>query len=248
MAEIELFHYRRGKGILHRLDGRFKLLEMIILTLSIFKSAVPSLILITLFTILVFLMEYFQSKILSPFTFLENTRGFLLFLILIAVIRGLTAENTYLSGLLEGAFYSWKLLLLIIWGQLLSSTTAPSDIHGSVYRILYRIPLINGGIIATMISLTLSFIPLLFDQYLEIQNAVQSRLGNFTKNPLKKIAFIALPLLQSTIRRADEIAQAMESRCYSDNPTLPSMKIHKKDWISLGILGIISLSVFLLNN
>ena len=255
MAEIELFHYREGKGILHRLDTRLKLLFLILLSITIFKSLIPSLILISLFLFFIFLLEYFQSGNISPLKFIYSVRFFLVFMFFIILTRGLTIPGEkilfipYLSikGLISGSLYSWKLFLVILCGHTLTSTTDPSEIHGAVYKLLHRIPLIPTGTIATMISLTISFIPILFDQYLEVHNAGISRLGYQSKNPVKKISAIALPLLQTTIIKAEEIAQAMESRCYNDSPTLPEMHFNKKDLLNLVIMILFLSIIFLLN-
>jgi len=246
MAEIEIFHYRNGRGILHRIDTRIKLLFIIFLTICIFNSSIWALIILTAFVLSLFLIEYMQSKITSPFSFLNNVKGFLLFLLLITLVRGLSSE-VFVTGILSGLLYSWKLFLLVLIGQLLTSTTDPAHIQGAVYRVLHKVPYIPAGTIATMISLTITFIPLIFDQYLEVRDAANSRLGNLTRNPLTKISTIALPLLQTTLLRADEIAQAMESRCYSEHPTLNEMKMKKHDALSLIILIAIPILLFLLN-
>lgn len=231
------------------------MLFMITMTISIFNSFTSSLIFISAFTISIFILKFKQSEISSPVKFFHNIRGFLIFLIVIIITRGLTVEGKPITGLpffsiggiYTGLHYSWKLFLLILWGQLFTSTTAPSHIYGTVYTLFSKIPFLNAGTIATMISLTLTFIPLLFDQYIEIKNALDSRLGSFTRNPLKKISSLSLPLLQSSIGRADEIAMAMESRCYSENPTLPEMKMKRSDRLSLIILVLFIICVILLN-
>ena len=243
MAEIELFHYRTGRGVLHRFHTGFKLLSMILLSISIFRGEVIELTTLSLFISAVFMIEYYQSHILSPAKLFEKIKGFLFFLILIVFTRGLTVQGIpikYLpifsiEGLYSGVIYSWKLLLMIILGQVFTSTTDPVNIHGAIYRILQPLPLINAGNAATMISLTITFIPLIFDQYIEVRNAYESRLGNRSANPVKKISSLTLPLLQSTLMRADEVTLAMESRCYSDSPTLPAMKITRTDIIGLFI-------------
>ena len=256
MAEIDLFHYRRALGFLHFMDTRIKLLTVLLFTIIIFNSKYISLVLITIFAVTIFIIEYRQSKTISPASFIKKTGIFLLFLIAIIFIRGLTIEGTsipYLpffsfEGLQSGAIYSWRLFIILITGQLLISTTEPSLIHGAIYIILKPLPFFPAGQIATMTSLTITFIPLLFDQYKEVQNASHSRLGNRAKNPITKIKSIVLPLLQTTIIGADEIAQAMESRCYNENPTLPNMKIKKTDLFSLISILILLTIIILLNS
>ncbi|MDA3809351.1 MAG: energy-coupling factor transporter transmembrane component T [Spirochaetaceae bacterium] len=256
MAEIDLFHYRYGKGILHRLDARIKLLFLILITLVLVKSGYLSLLLLSAFLLFVFLLEYLQSPILSLLFYIKSIRMFLIFLFVISLIKGMTIDGRIITflpflsieGLQSGMIYSWKLFLLLLMGQILISTTDPSDIHGAIYRILYKIPFIPAGIIATMISLTITFIPIIFDQYEEVKNANNSRLGNLTGNPVKKISALILPLLQTTLFRAEEIAMAMESRCYSENPTLPFMKLKKLDIVAFLIIISFILIIFLLNS
>ena len=255
MAEIELFHYHYSESLLNRTDTRIKLLSLLALTISIFHSQKLSLSILSIFTLTVFLMEYYQSKCLSPGRLLKIIRSFLLFLIAITLARSITIEGSPVSfipllskeGLYSGLIYSWKLVLVIILSQTFTSTTDPAMIHGAIYKLLNRIPFLKAGIIATMMTLTIGFIPLIFDQYLEVCNARDSRLGNETKNPIKKISSITLPLLQTTISRADEVALAMESRCYNNNPTLPDMVFQKKDYMISALLIVFLFIIFLLN-
>ncbi len=253
MAEIELFHYRKGNGYLHFMDTRIKLLIILLLSISTFNSGTTALLTHTTLTTAIFVVEFKQTGILSPFKFIKNVKFFLIFLILIILIRGFTTEGTQIpfisfisiEGLQLGALYSWKLFIILIISQLLTSTTDPSNIQGAIHTILKPIPFIRAGQIATMISLTITFIPLLFDQFLEVRNASYSRLGNRSGNPVKKISSMVLPLLQTTIFRADEIAQAMESRCYTENPTPPEMRIKKSDIISLIFIFLLITTLFL---
>lgn len=245
MAEIDLFHYRKGKGILHIIDPRIKLLLFFILTITVFHSDFISLSIITVSVLLLCIFEYRQSRTVSPRRFLKTAGLFLLFLLFIILTRYLVEGGV--SGLVSGSVYSWKLLIVLINGQLLTSTTDTAKIHGAVYKILNPVPFVPAGRIATMVSLTISFIPLIFDQYLECRDAVNSRLGNTAKNPLKKIFFIADPLLQNTVFRAEEIAYAMESRCYNDNPTMPDLKIKRRDLVCLLLSAVFFALIIIIN-
>jgi energy-coupling factor transporter transmembrane protein EcfT len=245
MAEIDLFHYRKGSGFLHSIDPRIKLLIFFLLTLITFQSNNVSLIIISFTVILLFLLEYRQSGILSPLRFLKTISFFLLFLLFITLGKWFAIGG--IEGLLSGVVYSWKLLIILVNGQLLISTTDPSGIHNAVYKTLKPVPLVPAGQIATMVSLTITFIPLLFDQYLECRDANNSRLGNTARNPLKKIFSIVYPLLLNTIFRADEIAMAMESRCYNENPTMPDMEIKRQDLFCLFFMLVYFAGIIFLN-
>ena len=245
MAEIDLFHYRKGSGSLHLIDPGIKLLLFFLLTLITFQSNIVSLIVISFTVFLLFMLEYMQSGIISPLRFLKTISYFLLFLLFIILGRWFAIGG--IEGLLSGIVYSWKLLIILINGQLLTSTTDPSGIHSTVYKTLNPVPLVPAGQIATMVSLTITFIPLIFDQYLECRDANNSRLGNTAGNPMKKIFSIAYPLLLSTIFRAEEIAMAMESRCYNENPTMPDIKIKKLDMFCLFFMLIFFAGIIFLN-
>lgn len=255
MAEIDLFHYRKADGTLHRYNGGLKLLSLVILTMSIFNSDPMGLMILSILICSLFLLDYFQTGILSPLTLIKNIRGFLLFLILIIIINGFTLEGTPLWGVIKisregtiaGLIYSWKLLILIVLGQMITSTTDPVDIYSALYRLLRPLPFINAGNTATMISLTITFIPLIFDQYIEVKNAVDSRLGSLNRNPMRKILSLSLPLLQTTLLRAEEVTLAMESRCYNDSPTMAENVLKKTD-IGLFLASILFPGIILLLN
>lgn len=255
MAEIELFHYRKAEGTLHRYNGGLKLLSMVILTISIFNGNPPGLLILSLFISFIFLLDFFQNGILSPLRLIKNIRNFLLFLIIIIIIQSFSIEGKPLlgishisqEGILFGLIYSWKLFLLIVLGQIITSTTDPNDIHNAVYRLLRPIPFINAENTATMISLTITFIPLIFDQYIEVKNSVDSRLGNRDRNPIRMIISLSLPLIQTTLLRAEEVTLAMESRCYNDSPTMAEFSLRKADILVFFSSILLPVIILLLN-
>lgn len=81
------------------------------------------------------------------------------------------------------------------------------------------VPFIPEVQVATMINLTFLLIPVIFDNYSEMMSAQKSRCIQLRKNPIKRVNFIVFPLLSRTLRRADEIVYAMESRCYCEERT-----------------------------
>ena len=244
MAEIDLFHYRKGNSLLHRLNPGIKLFVFFILSILTFRSGIYSLIMISSLVAMLFLSVYIKSA--SPFSFIKTLSGFLFFLILVTSGRWLAEGN--IEGLYSGLVYSWKLLILMLNSHILTTTTDTSEIHGAVYKMLKPVPFVPAGRTATMVSLTILFIPLIFDQYLECRDAFDSRLGSSSRNLVRKIFSIAYPLMQNTVFRAEEVAFAMESRCYNDNPTVPEMKIKKPDVVSLFVMCVFSTLVICMNS
>jgi len=245
MAEIELFHYRSGTGFFHNLNTGIKYLSALLLSLALFNSSFRELLVFTItFIPTVFiLLKPATSTLLKR---ISAMKGFLIFLILVAGARGFSFSGSASERWIHSSVYVWKIVLLLIIGQILISTTDPADLHGAVYRFLRRIPFLPAGPIATMLSLTISFIPLIFDQYDEIRQAAESRLAGLIKNPVKKVLVTALPLMETTLSRADEISMAMESRCYVHNPTLKESHITMRDILALLISVFLSTAIFLL--
>jgi len=245
MAEIELFHYRSGASFFHNLNTGVKYFCSLLLSLAVFNCSFRELLVFSaIFIPALFIL--FKPAPSTLFKRLSAMRGFLIFLVLVAAARGFSDTGPVGERWIDSAVYIWKIALLLITGQILISTTDPADLHGAVYRFLRRIPLVPAGPIATMLSLTISFIPLIFDQYGEIRQAAESRLAGCIKNPIKKVLVTALPLMETTLSRADEISLAMESRCYTHNPTLKESHVTKRDFTVLFFTLLLCGSIFLL--
>ncbi len=159
MAEINIFHYRKSSSMLHLLDPGLKLIYFFVLSLLIFRSNHLSLILFTAAVTALFTAEYIQSGNISLLSFFK-TISFSWFFFLFIVLSMWFIEGGR-SGLYSGLIYSWKLLLLLTFSHLLTSTTDTSAIQGAVYRILKPVPFIPAGRTAVMVSLTIGFIPLI---------------------------------------------------------------------------------------
>ena len=245
MAEIDIFHYRKGNSVFHILDPGLKLFYFFVISVLTFRSAVVSLFLIFISAAVIFIMENADQKSFSVFRFFKSISLFLLFLIIVVFCRWLAEGGR--EGLYSGLIYSWKLLTLLILSNNLITSTDTSAVYGAVYRFLRPLPFISAGRTAVMVSLTISFIPLIFDQYLEVKDAYDSRLGGRGRNPFRKIFSTVFPLLQNTVFRAEELALAMESRCYSDNPTLPDRQIKKADIVSIIIMVLFAGGIIYLN-
>lgn len=86
-----------------------------------------------------------------------------------------------------------------------------------------------------MVGLTLSLIPLVFDTYREISDAQAARCLQGRRNPLRRLRLLVLPLMLKTFGRADHLAEAMESRCYSDERTFVTLTSRRADWL-VGLL------------
>ncbi len=233
----------------HRLDPRTKILSTLFFAVLIFF--IHSFLDYLALFILLYLF-YIIAKI--PFTYLINGIKPILFLIAITFIFQVFfyGEETlfkiwilpvYKEGLIRGAYLSLRIIFLVIFTSFLTQTTPPLDIADGLEALLR--PLKRVGVpvseIALMMSISLRFIPLLQSEVERIAKAQMARgielnKGNFIKRIYNYIP-ILIPLFLSSFRRAEELAIAMEARCFKGGEgrtKLRELKFRRDDYIFIG--------------
>jgi len=185
------------------------------------------------------LFFFFKNCHLNMVTTLNHIKYFMLLLFFIFLARSLSLKGDILfsvydlsitkQGLEEGISVALKFFLVMITGVLFSSTTKPSSVKNAVQWFLKPIPFIPEKRVAIMISLSMSFMPVILNQAREISEAHKARCGDFEKNPVKKIIRFVIPLLKKIFLSADHLVLAMESRCYSDDRTEPEFSPSGKE-------------------
>lgn len=241
MAQVTLFHYMHKDTVLHRMDGRIKLVCMLALSLSASFALVWQHYLIPLSVVILALVA---AKL--PITALLRDMVFFGVLILVVVIAnaisipghpipGFPITGVSLPGLIIGLRFAGRLTIIVLVCAVITGTTPITTFRNAVEWFLRPIPLVPQARIATMINLTFILIPIIMDSFSEMMEAQKSRCIELQKNPVKRINYIVFPLLGQTLRRADEIASAMESRCYSEQRNQPAFKSAKADWFILTI-------------
>ena len=109
------------------------------------------------------------------------------------------------------------------------------DTHAIVWY-LSPFRFIPAGRIATMIGLTVSLIPLLFDTYRGIAEAQASRGAAGGRRPFRRLSRTAVALLIRTFSNADALVSAMEARCYVDDRTVARLRSRLSDWLASAVL------------
>lgn len=229
MADLALFRYTYRQSVIHALDARCKLLCMAAFTIAVLLQpyggryiglAVMSSLLAGI---------YLLAK--QPASMVKKMLPVLLvWLPMLIVAPALAKTGTPLApkgvlarlsqeGLQYGIGYGWKFLLFLVFSQLMVATTTVSEISKAVAWYLHPLPKPVPAVVGVLLSLTLAQIPALFDAYQQINHAQTARLGNRVKNPVKRIRNLLLPLLQNLFTRADELALAMEARCFTYHRT-----------------------------
>jgi energy-coupling factor transporter transmembrane protein EcfT len=128
------------------------------------------------------------------------------------------------EGLVQGAYVTWQFAGLVIGAAILTMTTLPSDLVGGIERLLR--PLSRIGIpsqeIAVMVAMAFRFMPMLLEEYERLRMAQMARGADFATggitDRIRAVALLAVPLMLSAFRRADELIMAMEARGYRRGP------------------------------
>ncbi len=227
IKNVTIGQYFPGESFVHRLDPRTKLLATIALIAVVFVSngfagfaVIAAFVLLTALSTGVHLKFLFKG--LKP----------IFFIIIFTFILNLFFQNTgevlvqfwvlkiTTGGLRMASFMAVRLILLVISSQLLTLTTSPISLTDGLESLMR--PLSKIGFpaheIAMMMSIALRFIPTLMDEADKIMKAQKARGANFeTGNILQRAkAMIPLlvPLFVGAFRRAEELALAMDARCY----------------------------------
>jgi energy-coupling factor transporter transmembrane protein EcfT len=246
-----LFNYINHTSILHRLSPLTKLLAMILLgsmTISLqdlsknyisfifFYALVFSLIIIARIKITLLLKELPYFIIIIP-------------LIIFFSSFSITRNQAYylnhldISALLTSLTFILKLILFTLLSIIFMATTRIKEINIALEVIFRRIPLVNSTRLATMISLVLAQIPIIFDLYGQIKQAQKARCIDNSKNPFRKISFLASSLIYRVLQNADAIALNYQSKGYNDERTQYKCKLSIKEIIGLIIMVVIALFV-----
>ena len=262
LKDITLGQYFPGNTVIHRLDPRTKLIFIFIYITALFMAkgfpayAFMLIVLLTCLTI---------SRI-KPAAVLRGLRPVFIIIIItvflnIFFIRGETILFQYYSiivtqeGVYTAVFMATRLMMLIISTFLLTYTTSPITLTDGLERMLSPLKKIKLPIheFSMMMSIALRFIPTLIEETDKIMSAQKSRGADFETGGIIKRAKAVLPLIIplfiSAFRRADELAIAMESRCYHGGEGRTKMKILTfggRDFVALLCgAGIISIVVLL---
>lgn len=158
--------------------------------------------------------------------------------------------NITLEGIISGSTMAIRLFLLVMGPSLLTLTTTPVELTDGLERLLFPLSLIKIPVheIAIIMSIALRLIPTLIEETDKIKNAQKARCADFDSGNVFKRAKamipVLVPLLVSSFRRADDLAYAMDSRCYRGAKGRTRMKVMKLGWRDLVGLVLICIAFF----
>ena len=248
MAELSAFNFRHGSSVLHGLDVRFKLIFLVLISVTSLKSYTVSLSVLTLVLVASLLHAQLSLKsILKVFRYFFVLLAFIFFARALStpgsVVIEVKAVSMTREGFYDGALICWRLVIVVLTGLAFVSTTRPSEIKAAVEWLLNPFPFIPSKRIAIMMSLVVRFIPVVFDQARETADAQRARGVDNRKNPVYRLRKLGIPLMRRTFERADKLAVAMEARCYSENRTDPGLCARLRDWGALFVVICLCMSI-----
>ncbi len=249
IRDITIGQYYQTDSVIHRLDPRVKLAGTLLYIITLFFiNSVFAYALATLALAVVIKL----SKV--PFSFIIRGMKTIVFLLLITIVFNmfLTPGETLFQvwilkltkeGLRTAIFMGWRLCLLIIGSSLMTLTTTPNHLTDGLEKSLNIFNKIGLPIheIAMMMSVSLRFIPILIEETDKIMKAQMARGADFESGNMiqraKAMVPLLVPLFVSAFRRANDLAMAMESRCYRGGEGRTKMKplvYQKADYIAYG--------------
>lgn len=229
-------HYPTG-SIIHRIDPRVKLLATLMyITVLLFANHFAGYAIAAVFVVIVVRISKVPPRLL-----IRGLRAIIFILVFAALINVfLTPGETEIfrlgflrittEGLILAARMIARLILLILGSSILTLTTSPIQLTDGIESLLRPLKVIKvpSHDIAMMMTIALRFIPTLADEMDKIMKAQKARGADFETGGLlkraKNLIPILVPLFVSAFKRADELATAMEARCYRGDINRTKMK------------------------
>jgi len=251
IRDITIGQYYPADSILHRLDSRVKFVSTIVFLISLFvANSFWGYVLAALFLAAMIIL----SKV--PLKFMLKGLKPIFFILIITVVFNLflTPGNILVqfwifkitdTGLIQAAKMGIRLLFLIMGSSIMTLTTTPNQLTDGLEDLMRPLNVIKVPVheIAMMMSIALRFIPILMEETDKIMKAQTARGADFEKGNLlqkaKSLIPLLVPLFISAFRRANDLALAMEARCYHGGEGRTQMKplrYGKKDYAAYGIV------------
>lgn len=258
LKDVTFGQYYLAESFVHKMDARVKLLLCLLFMVGVFfVTSFVGFLWLTLF--LVFAIGFSRVPLKS---ILRSIKGILFLLVFTAILNVFFTKSQtdpplwswwkieiYADGLIFAAKILLRLTYLVMGSSLLTLTTTPVDLTHAIESLLKPLRVIKFPVheLALLMSLALSFIPSIMEETDRIIRAQKARGADFdTGNLFKRAkAFvpILIPLLVGGFRRADELANAMNSRCYEGATKRTQMRVMKLSWRDF-VGGFVTVLVF----
>lgn len=257
ISDITLGQFFPGYSPLHRLDPRTKILVALSFIVGVFvANNLIAFLLLTLVTLFLIQISRISFRVI-----LKGIKPVIIILIFTAILNIFLTSGTgeplaafafikiYKEGIIRAVFMALRVILLIVGTSvLLTYTTSPIALTDGIESLLSPLKKIKVPVhvFAMMMSIALRFIPTLIEETEKIMNAQKSRGADFSSGNLVKRAKalipILVPLFVSSFKRAEELATAMECRCYrGDNNRTKYVKLtyRARDFVAMLLFALL---------
>jgi energy-coupling factor transport system permease protein len=265
LKDITLGQFFPGNSVIHRLDPRTKLVMLIVYIVALFVAVNW----ISYAVMALFLISCVAISRIPPKNIVRGMKPLIVILIFTGILNIFFTSGTHvlvsfwglqitLEGLERAFFMVIRILMLITGTFLLTYTTSPIALTDGLESLLGPLKVIKVPVheLSMMMCIALRFIPTLIEETDKIMSAQKARGADFETGKLmervKALIPILVPLFISAFRRADELATAMECRCYHGGEGRTKMKLlryMRRDYLTYGVgvlllAAIISLATF----
>ncbi len=263
LKDITIGQYYNVKSPMHALDARMKIILTVAFIVSIFMcKSFAALGLMLVATLALNIISRVPVKMVA-----KSLKPIVVIVLFTSVLNvfyvrgGAELVNWHFihitaNGIYTAIFMAIRIVCLVVVSSLLTYTTTPTVLTDALEKLLSPLNLIKVPVstLAMMMTLALRFIPTLIDEIDRITNAQKARgadldNGNFMQR-VRALVPIIVPLFVSSIRRAYELADAMDCRCYtggSGRTRMKQMKLCGKDFVWLAVTVIYFAGIVLLN-
>jgi energy-coupling factor transport system permease protein len=261
MGNTTIGQYFPGNSLLHKLDARMKIVLILVLMVSIFLCknyiSLAVSVAVTLFLVIV-------SKI-NIKVILKGIKPILIIVIFTTLLNlfygaGETIFKFWIfkitaSGINNAVFMAFRIILLVVQGLMLTYTTTPTALTDAIESLMKPLKVFKVDVhsIAMTMTIALRFIPTLLEEVEKIMAAQKSRGADMESGGLihraKAIVPVLIPLFVSSFRRANELADAMECRCYRGGDGRTKMKVmhlQTRDYLAMIAVIIYTVGIILM--
>ena len=261
LKDITLGQYFPGNSIIHRLDPRTKLIMLVVYIVALFMATSW----ISYGLMAAFLVWVIKISTIPPKSIIRGMKPLVMILVFTGILNLFFTQEgellvdfwiikIYSGGLSRAVMMMLRILMLITCTFLLTYTTSPIALTDGLEALMNPLKKIGVPVheLSMMMCIALRFIPTLIEETDKIMCAQKARGADFENGSIvdraKALIPILVPLFISAFRRADELATAMECRCYQGGEGRTKMKMlryHREDFVSFGI-GVLMIAAVVL--
>lgn len=253
MRDITLGQFVAGNSFVHKLDPRTKILIMMLyIAMTFLVKRIYFFVIPFAYLLMELLLSHISVRYIGRS--LKPVRFLLVFMFILNLLFAKPEAQTVLldfgfwkltlEAILQSVFLTIRIILLVSGASMLTLTTSPIALTDGIERLLTPLKVFHfpAHELAMMMTIALRFIPTLMDESNKIKNAQMARGADFESGNVfrrvKSMIPILIPLFVSSFRKADELATAMESRCYhggEGRTRMHQLRFKGSDFLAIGV-------------